>query len=189
MVKQQGLALTRPDGQLKQFTKMFLESALDEGMSEHLGRCEKHQKTKDGPAETARNGVTRKTVIPDLAGPVALEVLRDSDTSFELVTVKKRQRRLNDVDEVVVLSLHAKGLTTGEIHGTSVFKETVSRITEAGLCLRFRQLIRVKSRIAVLLSTRGLIVVLRVEIGRDGALDGNLYRRTCAGRRSGNKEL
>jgi putative transposase len=50
--------------------------------------------------------------------------------------VKKRQRRLSDVDEIV-LSLYAKGLTTGEIsahfaeiYGASVSKETVSRITD-----------------------------------------------------------
>jgi transposase-like protein len=50
--------------------------------------------------------------------------------------VKKRQRRLRDVDEIV-LSLYAKGLTTGEIsahfaeiYGASVSKETVSRITD-----------------------------------------------------------
>lgn len=50
--------------------------------------------------------------------------------------VKKRQRRLGDVDEIV-LSLYAKGLTTGEIsahfrdiYGASVSKETVSRITD-----------------------------------------------------------
>jgi putative transposase len=49
--------------------------------------------------------------------------------------VKKRQRRLGDVDEIV-LSLYAKGLTTGEIsahfaeiYGASVPEETVSRIT------------------------------------------------------------
>ena len=49
---------------------------------------------------------------------------------------KKRQRRLSDVDEVV-LSLYAKGLTTGEIsahfaevYGASVSKDTVSRITD-----------------------------------------------------------
>ena len=48
----------------------------------------------------------------------------------------KRQRRLNGVDEIV-LSLYAKGLTTGEIsahfaeiYGASVSKETVSRITD-----------------------------------------------------------
>jgi len=50
--------------------------------------------------------------------------------------VKKRQRRLLDVDEVV-LSLYAKGLTTGEIsahfadiYGASISKETISRITD-----------------------------------------------------------
>jgi putative transposase len=48
----------------------------------------------------------------------------------------KRQRRLNGVDEIV-LSLYAKGLTTGEIsahfaeiYGASVSKETISRITD-----------------------------------------------------------
>ena len=50
--------------------------------------------------------------------------------------MKKRQRRLNGVDEIV-LSLYAKGLTTGEIsahfaeiYGASVSKETISRITD-----------------------------------------------------------
>lgn len=38
----------------------------------------------------------------------------DREGTFEPVIVKKRQRRLNDVDEVV-LSLYAKGLATGEI--------------------------------------------------------------------------
>ena len=49
--------------------------------------------------------------------------------------MKKRQRRLSGVDEVV-LSLYAKGLTTGEIsahfaeiYGASVSRETISRIT------------------------------------------------------------
>ncbi len=47
-----------------------------------------------------------------------------------------RQRRLGEVDEIV-LSLYARGLTTGEIsahfeqiYGASVSKETVSRITD-----------------------------------------------------------
>jgi len=51
-------------------------------------------------------------------------------------SVKKRQRRLGGVDEIV-LSLYAKGLTTGEIsahfaeiYGASVSKETISRITD-----------------------------------------------------------
>lgn len=61
---------------------------------------------------------------------------RDRDGSFEPQIVKKRQRGPTVVDEIV-LSLYAKGLTTGEtsthfaeIYGASVSKETVSRITD-----------------------------------------------------------
>jgi transposase-like protein len=75
-------------------------------------------------------------VLTETTGPVEIEVPRDRDGSFEPVIVRKRQRRLNGVDEVV-LSLYAKGLTTGEIsahfaqiYGASVSKETISRITD-----------------------------------------------------------
>ena len=70
------------------------------------------------------------------AGKVQVQVPRDREGTFEPVIVKKRQRRLNDVD-AVVLSLYARGLTTGEIsahfaevYGASVSKDTVSRITD-----------------------------------------------------------
>lgn len=130
-----GLDLTGPDGLLKQFTKSVLETALDEEMTEHLGRA-KHKKSKDGRAANTRNGTTAKTVVTDSVGPVRIEVPRDRDGSFEPVVVRKRQRRLPGVDEVV-LSLYARGLTTGEIsahfqeiYGADVSRETVSRITE-----------------------------------------------------------
>lgn len=133
--REQGLALTGPGGLLKQFTKTVLETALDEEMNEHPGRA-KHEKTLGGRAKNARNGTTGKTVTSDAVGPVRIAVPRDRDASFEPAIVKKRQRRLHDVDEVV-LSLYAKGLTTGEIsahfqeiYGASVSKETVSRITD-----------------------------------------------------------
>lgn len=133
--REQGLDLTGPDGLLKQFTKTVLETALDEEMTEHLGRA-RHEKSTGGRAANTRNGTTRKTVTTEAAGPVRIEVPRDRDGSFEPVIVRKRQRRLNDVDDVV-LSLYAKGLTTGEIsahfkeiYGASVSRETVSRITE-----------------------------------------------------------
>ena len=69
-------------------------------------------------------------------GPVEIEVPRDTDRTFEPQIVKKRQRRLSGVDEMV-LSLYAKGLTTGEIsahfaevYGATVSKETICRITD-----------------------------------------------------------
>lgn len=135
MAKEKGLDLTGPDGLLKQFTKSVLETALDEEMTEHLGRA-KHKKSKDGRAANTRNGTTAKTVVTDSVGPVRIEVPRDRDGSFEPVVVRKRQRRLPGVGEVV-LSLYARGLTTGEIsahfqeiYGADVSRETVSRITE-----------------------------------------------------------
>ena len=81
------------------------ETALDEEMTEKSAR---------GRSANTRNGTTAKTVTTDGVGPVTIEVPRDRDGPSEPVIVKKRQRRLNDVDEVV-LSLYAKGLTTGEI--------------------------------------------------------------------------
>lgn len=133
--KARGLALTGPDGLLKLFTKNVLETALNEEMTEHLGH-EKNQAEPGRESANVRNGTRSKTVISDAAGEVDISVPRDREGSFEPQIVKKRQRRLTEVDEVV-LSLYAKGLTTGEIsahfseiYGASVSKETVSRITE-----------------------------------------------------------
>jgi putative transposase len=133
--KARGLALTGPDGLLKLFTKTVLETALGEEMTEHLGH-EKNRAEPERDSTNVRNGARPKTVISDAAGEVEIQVPRDREGTFEPQIVKKRQRRLSDVDEIV-LSLYAKGLTTGEIsahfaeiYGASVSKETVSRITE-----------------------------------------------------------
>jgi putative transposase len=133
--KERGLALTGPDGLLKLFTKNVLETALNEEMTEHLG----HEKNRAEPGRAGanvRNGARKKIVISDAVGEVEIDVPRDRESTFEPTIVKKRQRRLTDVDEIV-LSLYAKGMTTGEIsahfaeiYGASVSKETVSRITD-----------------------------------------------------------
>ena len=135
MAKEKGLSLTGPDGLLKQITKSVLETALNEELTEHLGH-EKNQAPAERDSTNVRNGTRPKTVLTSSTGAVQIEVPRDRDGTFEPVIVKKRQRRLTDVDEVV-LSLSARGLTTGEIsahfahiYGASVSKETVSRITD-----------------------------------------------------------
>src|SRR3954469_10422274 len=134
LAKEQGLSLTGPDGLLKQLTKTVLETSLNEEMTEHLG-YEKHDPAGAGTGNI-RNGTRSKTVLTENTGQVEIEVPRDRAGTFEPQIVKKRQRRLNGVDEVV-LSLYAKGLTTGEIsahfaeiYGASVSKETISRITD-----------------------------------------------------------
>jgi putative transposase len=112
-----------------------LETALNEEMTEHLGH-EKNRAPGERDSTNVRNGTRPKTVLTHATGKVDLEVPRDRDGTFEPVIVRKRQRRLGEVDEVV-LSLYARGLTTGEIaahfeqiYGASVSKETVSRITD-----------------------------------------------------------
>ncbi|MFF4498848.1 IS256 family transposase [Streptomyces sp. NPDC001546] len=129
--KADGIKLTGQGGLLQQLTKRILESALEGEITDHLGH-EKHEKAGSG---NTRNGTRSKTVVTEV-GPVVLEVPRDREGSFEPQIVKKRQRRLTGVDEMV-LSLSARGLTHGEIsahlaevYGAEVSKTTISTITD-----------------------------------------------------------
>jgi putative transposase len=131
--REQNIELVGPGGLLGQLTKNVLETALDAEMSEHLG-YEKHDPAGRGSGNS-RNGTRAKTVLTEI-GPVEIEVPRDTESTFEPQIVRKRQRRLTGVDEIV-LSLTARGLTTGEIaahfqevYGAKISKDTVSRITE-----------------------------------------------------------
>jgi putative transposase len=107
----EGVALTGPGGLLKALTKTVLETALDEEMAEHLG-YDKHDPVGRNRGNS-RNGKRAKAVLTD-SGEVDIQVPRDRDGSFEPVIVAKRQRRLSSIDEIV-LSLYARGLTTGDI--------------------------------------------------------------------------
>ena len=128
-----GLQLTGEGGLLQQLTKRVIEAALDGEITDHLG-YEKHDPAgKDGG--NSRNGTRGKTVLTDV-GPVEVTVPRDRDGSFEPQIVKKHQRRLSGVEDMV-LSLSAKGLTTGEIsahlsevYGAEVSRQTISTITD-----------------------------------------------------------
>jgi transposase-like protein len=129
----EGLQLTGEGGLLQQLTKRVLESALEGEITDHLG-YDKHDAEGRGSGNS-RNGSRAKIVLTDV-GPVEVRVPRDVAGSFEPQIVKKRQRRLSGVDEMV-LSLSAKGLTHGEIsahlaevYGASVSKATISTITD-----------------------------------------------------------
>jgi len=128
-----GVDLVGPGGLLTGLTKTVLETALDAELSEHLG-YDRHDPTGRNGGNS-RNGTRAKTVLTEV-GPVEIEVPRDRDGSFEPVIVRKRQRRLDGIDSIV-LSLTARGLTTGEVaahfaevYGAKVSKDTISRITD-----------------------------------------------------------
>jgi len=102
-------------------------------MDAHLGYA-RHERA-GGENGNARNGRRPKTVLTDV-GPVQIEVPRDRDASFAPQVVAKRQRRLAGVSDLVI-SLVAKGLTTGEvaahlaeIYDIQVSRETISNITD-----------------------------------------------------------
>jgi transposase-like protein len=129
----EGLQLTGEGGLLSQLTKRVVESALDGELDDHLGYGKHDSTGRDGG--NSRNGKRGKTVLRE-AGPVPLEVPRDRDGSFDPQLVKKRQRRLTGLDDLVI-SLSAKGLTHGEIcahlaevYGANVSKQTICTITD-----------------------------------------------------------
>lgn len=128
-----GLSVDGEDGLLAQLTKLVLESALEGELTAHLG-YEKHERAS-AAGGNARNGTRSKTVLTK-AGPVDIEVPRDRAGSFEPIVVRKRQRRLGSIEDVV-LSLSARGMTHGDIsahladvYGSEVSKTTISTITD-----------------------------------------------------------
>jgi transposase-like protein len=128
-----GVSISGEGGLLAQLTKIVLESSLRGEMDAHLGYDKHDPAGRDGG--NSRNGTRSKTVLTE-AGPVEITVPRDRDGSFEPRIVRKRQRRLGGIDGIV-LSLTAKGLTTGEVsahlaevYGASVSKDTISTITD-----------------------------------------------------------
>jgi transposase-like protein len=128
-----GLALTGEGGLLARLTKRLVESALEGEITDHLGYDRHDAAGRDG--RNSRNGHRSKTVLTEV-GPVEIDVPRDRDGSFEPKIVAKRKRRLSGVDELVI-SLSAKGLTTGEVqahlgevYGADVSRQTISTITD-----------------------------------------------------------
>ena len=105
------MELVGQGGLLTRLTKSVLETALEAEMTQHRGYDKHDPMGRNGG--NSRNGTRTKTVVTEI-GPVDIEVPRDRDGSFAPVIVRKRQRRLDGVDEIV-LSLSARGLTTGQI--------------------------------------------------------------------------
>jgi transposase-like protein len=131
--RSQGVSLLGRDGLLQQLTKRFLEATLEAEMDEHLGYGKHDVAGRDGG--NSRNGYRAKTLLTEV-GPVDIEVPRDREASFAPAIVAKRQRRLGGIDDLVI-SLTAKGLTTGEVcahlaevYGAKVSRDHISTITD-----------------------------------------------------------
>ena len=128
-----GVALTGEGGLLTDLMRNVLQTGLEVEMAEHLGY--ERGGAPPGGVGNARNGAYDKTVTTEI-GEVELRVPRDRQGTFEPAIVPKYQRRLDGLAGNVI-SLYAKGLTTGdiqqhllEIYGTEISRETISKITD-----------------------------------------------------------
>lgn len=108
--KAEGVSLVGPGGLLAGVTKTVLQAALDAEMADQVG-YEKGERPPF-PAGNHRNGTSPKTVLTEV-GAIPLQVPRDRAGKFDPQIVPKHARRIEGFNEAVV-SLYAKGLTTGE---------------------------------------------------------------------------
>jgi putative transposase len=99
-----GVELVGQGGLLTRLTKSVLETALESEMTEHPGYDKHDPMGRNGG--NSRNGTHTKTVVTEI-GPVDIEVPRDREGSFAPAIVRKHQRRLNGIDDIV-LSLSAR---------------------------------------------------------------------------------
>ncbi|MGI8336941.1 IS256 family transposase [Actinomadura scrupuli] len=127
------MSLVGPDGLLAGVTKTVLQAALEAEMAEHLG-YDKGERPQV-PSGNHRNGTSVKTVLTEV-GPVSVDVPRDRAGEFTPQIVPKHARRIEGFDEAIV-SLYAKGLTTGEIRAhlaeiyqVQVSRDLISRVTD-----------------------------------------------------------
>lgn len=131
--RDEGVSLTGEGGLLTAMVRQVLQTGLEVEMTDHLGYG-RHDPAGRGSGNN-RNGGYTKTVGTEI-GEVDVFMPRDRLGSFEPVTIAKHQRRLDGL-AANVISLYAKGLTTGdiqahlaEIYGTDISRETISKITD-----------------------------------------------------------
>jgi putative transposase len=125
--------LDGPDGLISQLTAKVIERALGAELDDHLGYV-RGDPAGNGSGNS-RNGSYDKTVTTT-AGPVRIAVPRDRNSTFEPQIVPKRQRRVGQVDDMI-LSLYARGMTTrdilahlGEVYGVQVSPALISNVTD-----------------------------------------------------------
>jgi transposase-like protein len=118
----------------RRFKKALIERALGAELTHHLGYPPGAAKPE--LATNHRNGRSGKTVLTD-DGPVAIEIPRDREGTFEPQLIGKHERRFTGFDDNVI-ALYARGLTVREIqaflketYAVDVSPDLISTVTDA----------------------------------------------------------
>jgi putative transposase len=122
------------EAESRRFKKALIERALGGELTHHLGYSP--GAAKPDLATNHRNGTSGKTVLTD-DGPVAIEVPRDREGTFEPQLIGKHERRFTGFDDKVI-ALYARGLTVREIQAflkeaytVEVSPDLISAVTDA----------------------------------------------------------
>jgi transposase-like protein len=118
----------------KEMVSTVLENGLEAELEEEL--CYSKYDYRNKETDNSRNGYSEKTIRSSL-GDMDISIPRDRKSEFEPQIIKKQQTTLSGDIEEKILSMYAKGMTTGdieshirEIYGIGVSDSTVSRVTD-----------------------------------------------------------
>ena len=118
----------------KEMVGEVLQNGLEGELDDELGYTKYDYRNKE--TENSRNGYSNK-ILKTSYGDVDIKVPRDRNGEFEPQLVKKQQTTLTGDIEEKIISMYAKGMTTGdieshiqEIYGLDCSDSTISRITD-----------------------------------------------------------
>lgn len=118
----------------KEMVSTVLENGLEAELEDELGYSKYDYRNKE--TDNSRNGYSEKTMKTSF-GDMDITVPRDRKGEFDPQLIKKQQTTLSGDIEEKILSMYAKGMTTGdieshirEIYGIDVSDSTISRVTD-----------------------------------------------------------
>jgi putative transposase len=133
-VRQGPITAEEFEAAVRRFKKAIIERALGGELTHHLGYPAGG--TKPDATTNHRNGTGPKTVLTD-DGPLAIDVPRDREGTFEPQLIPKHERRFTGFDETI-LALYARGMTVREIQGflaeryaVDVSPDLISTVTDS----------------------------------------------------------
>lgn len=119
---------------MRDMMSILLEGVLDEELDEELGYTKYDYRNKD--TDNSRNGYSSKTLHTSY-GDMKLDIPRDRKGEFEPQAVKKYQITVTQDMEEKIISMYAKGITTGdieshlrELYDIDISDSTISRVTD-----------------------------------------------------------
>lgn len=119
---------------MRDMMSVLLEGALDEELDQELGYSKYDYRNK--ATNNSRNGHSQKTMHTSY-GDMDISIPRDRNGEFEPKLVKKYQNTVTQDMEEKIISMYAKGMTTGDIeshmkdlYDIDISDSTISRITD-----------------------------------------------------------